>query len=178
MTPTISVFGSSAPRSGSDDYALAEEVGRRLAEAGARVQTGGYAGTMEAASKGAREAGGEVVGVTCDAIETFRPSKPNAWVAEEIRHGTLRERLHHLIEHCDGALVLPGGPGTLAEFALMWNMMLIEELPRRPVVLLGELWARTVEAFVDPRYVSEETRSLFTTAPTPEAAVRELLTQI
>jgi len=59
-----------------------------------------------------------VIGVTCEDIEKWRPIGANAWVKEEWRKKTLMERLEGLIEGCDAALALPGGPGTLTEIAL------------------------------------------------------------
>ncbi len=76
----IAVFGSSAPQPGSAAYEEARQIGRLLAEAGCAVATGGYCGTMAAVSQGAAEAGGHVIGVTCDQIEQFRPLGPNEWV--------------------------------------------------------------------------------------------------
>ena len=111
----ISVFGSSAPPPGSADYEAARMVGHLLARAGFAVQTGGYSGTMAAASQGASEAGGHVIGVTSAQIERFRPTPPNQWVVEEIKCQTLHERQLHLISNCHGAIVMPGGIGTLAE---------------------------------------------------------------
>jgi uncharacterized protein (TIGR00725 family) len=61
----VSVFGGSQPREGDAAYAEAMELGRLLAERGHIVLTGGYIGTMEAVSRGARQAGGHVIGVTC-----------------------------------------------------------------------------------------------------------------
>ncbi|MEM8860461.1 MAG: LOG family protein, partial [Chloroflexota bacterium] len=129
----ISVFGSSSPEPGSADYLLAESVGRLLGEAGFGVQTGGYMGVMEGASKGANETGAEVIGITCTAIEKFRPKGPNPWIKTELRYETLRERLLHVITHNDGMLVLPGGIGTLAELAMGWNGIQTGELPPRPL---------------------------------------------
>src|SRR5690606_21772609 len=103
----ISVFGGSKPRPGEPDYEQALRLGSLLGAAGYTVLTGGYIGTMEAVSRGAAEAGGHVVGITCDEIEAWRPVKHNQWVLEEQRHGTLRERLSALIDGCDGALALP-----------------------------------------------------------------------
>ena len=73
MGKVISVFGSSAPRPGSEAYEWGRRVGRLLAEAGLTVATGGYSGTMTAVSQGAAEAGGHVIGVTSSQIEQFRP---------------------------------------------------------------------------------------------------------
>jgi uncharacterized protein (TIGR00725 family) len=136
----ISVFGSSQSREGDTAYSEAIELGRLLAERGHAVLTGGYIGTMEAVSRGAKEAGGHVIGVTCEDIETWRKVKANAWVMEEIKKKTLEERLHSLIHESDAALALPGGPGTLTEISLMWNLMIVESLHRRPLILIGDGW--------------------------------------
>ena len=143
----ISVFGGSQPKEGDRAYAEAIELGRLLAQRGHTVLTGGYIGTMEAVSRGAREAGGHVIGVTCEDIETWRPIKANAWVVEEIRRKTLVERLHSLIHESDAALALPGGPGTLTEISLMWNLMIVESLHRRPLILIGDGWQSVFDQF-------------------------------
>jgi uncharacterized protein (TIGR00730 family) len=143
----VSVFGGSQPRDGDLAYSEALELGRLLAEQGHTVLTGGYIGVMEAVSRGAREAGGHVIGVTCEDIEAWRPVKPNSWVMEEIRRKTLIERLHALIHESDAALALPGGAGTLTEIALMWNLMIVESLHRRPLILIGGGWQSTFDQF-------------------------------
>ena len=161
MTPSIvSVFGSSSPVPGDPVYALAEEVGAVLAGAGHAVQTGGYMGTMEAVSKGAAEAGGHVIGVTSDAIEAFRPTGPNPWVQEEVRTATLRERLIHLTTTCRAAVVLPGGVGTLTELALIWNQVLVGELPPIPILTLGQPWSDLLEVMSDPAHVAPKHHAL------------------
>ena len=143
----VSVFGGSQPREGDTAYTEAQALGRLLAERGHTVLTGGYIGTMEAVSRGACEAGGHVIGVTCEDIEAWRQVKPNSWVMEEVRRKTLIERLHTLIHESDAALALPGGPGTLTEIALMWNLMLVESLHRRPLILVGRGWQSTFDQF-------------------------------
>ena len=136
----ITVFGSSQPQPGSPLYTEAYELGKLLALAGHVVLTGGYIGTMEAVSRGAREAGGHVIGVTCDEIEKWRGVGANAWVVEERRSATLQERLDELIRGCDAAIALPGGPGTLAEIALTWNLMIVASIPQKPLILVGPGW--------------------------------------
>ena len=73
----VTVFGGSKPHAGSQAYAQAQRLGELLALAGCTVLTGGYIGAMEAVSRGAAEAGGHVIGITCDEIESWRPVKPN-----------------------------------------------------------------------------------------------------
>jgi hypothetical protein len=143
----VTVFGGSFPKEGSAAYEEARELGKMLAERGHVVTTGGYYGTMEAVSRGASEAGGRVIGVTCQDIEEWRGSKANAWVKEEIKKKSLLERLQVLIEGCDAAIALPGGPGTLTEISLMWNLMIVESLPPRPLILVGSGWQSTFDQF-------------------------------
>jgi uncharacterized protein (TIGR00730 family) len=141
----ISVFGGSQPKEGDTAYNEAMELGRLLAQRGHTVLTGGYIGTMEAVSRGACEAGGHVIGVTCEDIENWRKVAPNRWVKEEWRRKTLLERLQGLIDGCDAALALPGGPGTLTEIALMWNLMIVESIHRRPLILIGSGWQSVLD---------------------------------
>ena len=145
----ITVFGGSQAREGGAAYAQARELGRLLAEAGHSVLTGGYIGTMEAVSRGVGEAGGHVIGVTCDEIEAWRPVKPNAWVQEERRFANIQQRMDGLIRGCDAAIALPGGPGTLTEVALSWNLMIIHSIPVKPLVLIGPGWKKVMRAFLD-----------------------------
>jgi uncharacterized protein (TIGR00730 family) len=143
----VSVFGGAQPKEGEAAYTEALDLGRMLAERGHTVLTGGYIGTMEAVSRGANEAGGHVIGVTCEDIELWRKVKANSWVKEEIRKKTLVERLHTLIHESDAAFALPGGAGTLAEISLMWNLMIVESLHRRPLILIGRGWQSTFDQF-------------------------------
>lgn len=143
----VTVFGGAQPQPGTPAYEEACLLGKILAEAGHTVLTGGYMGTMEAVSQGAAEAGGHVIGVTCEEIEQWRPIGANRWVKEERRTKTLMERLQALITGCDAAIALPGGPGTLTEISLMWNLMIVESLPRRPLVLVGDGWQSVFDQF-------------------------------
>ncbi len=136
----ITIFGGAEPKPGSPIYREAYELGRLLGEAGHTILTGGYIGTMEAVSQGAAEAGGHVVGVTCDEIEHWRSVGKNAWVKEERRFPTLEQRLSELVHACDAAVALPGGPGTLTEIALSWNLMIVKAMPVKPLILVGPGW--------------------------------------
>ncbi len=169
----ISVFGGSQPQEGSAPYQQAVELGRLLAEKGHTVLTGGYIGTMEAVSRGASEAGGHVVGVTCADIENWRAIGANQWVKEEWKKQSLLERLECLIVNCDAAIALPGGPGTLTEISLMWNLMIIGALERRPLILLGDGWRSVFDEFFRQfgPYSPPNQRGLLRFAPDTAAAV-------
>jgi uncharacterized protein (TIGR00730 family) len=158
----VTIFGGANPQSEGSSYEDAFRLGQKLAKAGHVVLTGGYIGTMEAASRGAAEAGGHVIGVTCQEVETWRKVTPNAWVLEEWRYPTLHERLLALIEGCDAAVALPGGVGTLLEIAMMWNRMSIDAIPHRPLILVGSGWRETINGFYQymDGYVSHTSRGL------------------
>lgn len=158
----VTIFGGANPQSEGTSYQDAYRLGQKLAQAGHTVLTGGYIGTMEAASRGAAEAGGHVIGITCAEIEAWRKVKPNAWVIEEQRYNTLHERLLALIDGCDAAIALPGGVGTLLEISMMWNRMAIDAIEPRPLILVGSCWQETINAFYHSMdgYVSLHSRKL------------------
>jgi uncharacterized protein (TIGR00730 family) len=169
----VSVFGGSQPLPASPAYEEACELGKLLAQSGHTVLTGGYIGTMEAVSRGAAEAGGHVIGVTCADIEAWRAVKPNAWVQEERRFATMQERLNELVLACDAAIALPGGPGTLTEIALTWNLMIVRSIPPKPLILTGPGWKSLMAAFFNSFevYIPTSQRDLLRFAPDIKTAI-------
>jgi len=141
MERIITVFGSSRPREDHADYQEARLLGRALAEAGFAVCSGGYAGVMEAASRGAKEVGGKTYGVTA---KFFKP-KANVWVDTEIRVTTWQERLFELVRVGDGFVTCKGGTGTLVELAVVWEMLNKAVIGNKPIVVLGEFWTPILE---------------------------------
>ena len=134
----VTVFGSSRPREGSRDYEEARVLGRALAKHGFAVCSGGYAGVMEAVSRGAKEAGGKTYGVTA---EFFKSAKLNRWIDVEVRKETWEERLFELIRRGDGFVACKGGTGTLVELAVVWEMLNKSVISRKPFAVLGGFWA-------------------------------------
>jgi hypothetical protein len=169
----ITVFGGSQPQPGEPAYLEAMHLGELLGKAGHTVLTGGYIGTMEAVSRGTAEAGGHVIGVTCDEIETWRSAHANAWVQEEWHYPTLRERLFSLIENCQLALALPGGVGTMVEIGMTWNLLIVKALSPRPLILIGPGWKNTFDGFFTNlgSYVPQPDRQWLTYAATVQEAV-------
>jgi uncharacterized protein (TIGR00730 family) len=176
----VTVFGGSKPMPGESAYQDALRLGKLLGHEGYTVLTGGYMGTMEAVSRGAAEAGGHVIGVTCDEIEAWRPVAPNHWIMEEMRYPTLRQRLHALIEYCQAAIALPGGIGTLAEIAVMWSQMQTGVIKRCPLVLVGLGWKEMFQTFYVSLgdYVAVTDRQLVSLVVDIDAAFDSLQVQI
>ncbi|HKV62345.1 MAG TPA: LOG family protein [Candidatus Acidoferrum sp.] len=133
----VTVFGSSRPREGDADYEEACILGRALAKHGFSICSGGYAGVMEAVSRGAKEGGGRTVGVTAD---FFKTAKLNSWVDEEVRMKTWEERLFELIRRADAFVACKGGTGTLVELAVVWEMLNKSVMNAKPFAVLGNFW--------------------------------------
>lgn len=173
----VAVFGGASARPGETVYEETLRLGRMLAERGFTVLTGSYIGVMEAASRGANEAGGHVVGMSCAEIENWRHVKANRWVVEEHHFETLRERLYALIDGCDAAIVMPGGVGTLCELMVMWNEMIISNRNPRPLLIVGNEWHRVMAQFIDSlgSYIGIKERELIQLVSDVDTAVEKLI---
>jgi uncharacterized protein (TIGR00730 family) len=183
---TVSVFGSSLPREGSAAYGEARRLGELLAKSGFAVANGGYAGLMEATARGAREAGGHTLGVTC----AIWSAAANPWIEEEVRAQSFLERLRFLIERGDAYIVLPGGTGTLAELALAWEMMNKSALSqslggRKPLLIMVPYWQPVIDCLSQEVLLAEPgaTRrapamEFVTAVRDPEQAVEMLMEKL
>ena len=107
----VTIFGGAQCREGDLEYAQAIQVGALLAESGFTICTGGYAGVMEAASRGAHGRGGRVVGITMNQFK----SEPNRFLTEKVPSEHFYERLQRLITRSVGFIALRGGMGTVTE---------------------------------------------------------------
>lgn len=146
MPSIVAVYGSSSSLPGDGWFEAGQRCGKLLAESGYVVATGGYAGLMEAVSRGASEAGGRVIGVTAPTAFPGRPGA-NAWVDEEIAAPTLPERIRRITELSAACIVLDGSIGTLTELMVSWNTAFVDALrgaDTAPVVAVGARWARIV----------------------------------
>lgn len=137
--PCVTVFGSARFSEGHEYYALARETGAALARAGYAVMTGGGPGIMEAANRGAREAGGISLG--CN-IRLPREQKPNAYLDKFIHFEHFFVRKVMLVKYSSAFVVLPGGFGTLDEAFEVATLIQTGKLERFPIVGMGlDFWA-------------------------------------
>jgi uncharacterized protein (TIGR00725 family) len=151
----VSVIGAS--RADDELTAKAEEVGRRLAEAGLVVVCGGLSGVMEGASRGAAEAGGEVIGI----LPGPEPDEANPHVTHVVASGVGYGRNLSVVASGDAVIAIGGEWGTLSEIGFARNL-------GRAVVAL-ETWELTRRDGADPG---------LTIVETPEAAVKAVLEAI
>ena len=170
---SIGVFGSSLPGEGSSGYEDAREIGREIARRGARVVCGGYGGVMEAACRGAAEAGGPSLGVQLEGR-----GEGNRYLTERIRVPDLSIRLRVLRDSSDAWIFLPHGLGTMLELVWIAESIVKGDVPARPFVLLGDFWRPTVETALaeasNPRGAGALRGSVGYAASPPEAVARAM----
>jgi uncharacterized protein (TIGR00730 family) len=137
--PAIAVFGSARTPADSTDYATAEKVGRRLVEEDFAVITGGGPGAMEAANKGASEAGGTSIGL---GIELPFEAGLNSWVDKGINFRYFFARKTMFVKYAQGFVVLPGGLGTFDELFEALTLVQTQKVTSFPIVLMGvDYWS-------------------------------------
>lgn len=136
----IGIFGSSLPREGEAAYEEAREVGRLVARRGGRIVCGGYGGAMEAACRGAAEAGGSSLGVILEGRH-----EANRWVTRVSAEADLSARLKRLRDASDAWIFLPRGLGTMLELVWVSESVVKGDALARPFILLGDYWRGTVE---------------------------------
>ena len=139
LGPAIGVFGSARTPTDAPAYAQAEELGRALVRAGFAVITGGGPGAMEAANKGASEAGGLSVGL---GIELPFETGLNQWVDHGVNFRYFFARKTMFVKYAQGFVVLPGGLGTLDELFEALTLAQTRKITSFPVVLLGTAYWR------------------------------------
>ncbi len=134
LGPAICVFGSARTSPDQPDYDKARQIGRALAEAGFAVVTGGGPGIMEAANRGASEAGGVSVGL---GIELSFEEGLNEWVDVGINFRYFFVRKTMFVKYAQGFVVMPGGFGTFDEVFEALTLVQTRKVTSFPIVLIG-----------------------------------------
>jgi uncharacterized protein (TIGR00730 family) len=131
--PAVTVFGSARIRAATGQYEQARACGRELARAGFAVVTGGGPGTMEAANRGAKEAGGFSVGFN---IELPHEQEPNPYLDIALTFSHFYARKVALVKAAEGFILFPGGFGTLDELFESLTLIQTDKVRQFPVVLI------------------------------------------
>lgn len=171
MEKIVTIFGGSKCSENTTEYRQAREVGAGLAQAGYTICTGGYLGVMEAASRGARENNGRVLGIVMNQFK----SEPNRFLTDKVATDHFYDRLQNLILRSVGFIAIRGGMGTVTEISLVWNKLQTGVIDRRPLVLLGDCWKPVVECWQENLVVSREDVSLLHFAGDAAEAVEIIL---
>lgn len=167
----ITIFGGSRCSETAPEYQDALSLGRLLAQKGYAVCTGGYYGIMEAISRGAHEAGGEVIGVTMNAFK----AEPNPYLKKILPTEDFYMRLQHLIRDSDAFIAMRGGMGTVTEISLTWNKLVTHIIdPPKPLILVGECWRRVAAAWKENLAVGDGDLSVVSFVDSPAQAMEVL----
>ena len=172
----VSVFGSARTPVDSEYYNAAVEVGKLLVKAGYGVITGGGPGIMEAASKGAFEAGGRSVGLN---IELPMEQNPNPYQNESLAFRYFFVRKVCFLKYSSAVVVFPGGFGTLDELSEVLTMVQTGKINMIPIIFVGRsFWEGMIAWFknqlADGGMISPEDMNLFKVVDTAEEAVSYL----
>jgi len=175
--PAITVFGSARVLEGHRAYAAAREAGRRLAEAGFAVVTGGGPGVMEAANRGAQEAGGVSVGFNIE-LPHEQGSNPYVDIGVTFHHFYVRKTM--FVKAAEGFLIFPGGFGTLDELFESLTLIQTGKVLHFPVVLFDSAYWQPMLDWIKGRLladgmISPEDLDLLGVTDSVEDAVTQIL---
>ena len=173
--PAVSIFGSARTRPDDPYYKLAEQTAFGLAKDGFAIITGGGGGIMEAANKGAADAGGQSIGLN---IELPMEQVPNEFQNSSLNFRYFFVRKVMFLKYAHGFIVFPGGFGTMDEF--FESLVLIQTLKQAtfPVILMGNgYWAGLIEwlrtkMLDEHKYISPEDMDVFRMADDVQTAVK------
>lgn len=176
--PCVSIFGSARTAQDHRHYKLAEDIARLLTERGYGVVSGGGPGIMEAANKGAYEAGGKSVGINIDLpFEQFH----NAYIDSDklLQFNYFFVRKVMFMKYSQGFIVLPGGFGTMDELFEAITLIQTGKIARFPIVLVGVdyyggLFEWVKKTMLEAGNISPEDLNLYRLVDTAEEAVNHI----
>lgn len=177
LPKAVTVFGSARTTPEDASYQLGVEVGRKLAEHSYAVITGGGPGIMEAANRGAHEAGGLSVGL---GIELPHEQGLNEYVDLGLNFRYFFARKTMFLKYSQAFICLPGGMGTMDEFFEVMCMVQTGKVTNYPIVLMGaEYWTGLLEwmdkTLAAGGFINESDRELFLLTDDPDEAVSHII---
>ena len=150
--PAITVFGSARIEEGSEVYELARQIGRRLAEEGYAVITGGGPGVMEAANRGCQEGGGMSVGCNIE-LPHEQSINPYVDLGVEFRYFFARKTM--FVKYAGGFVILPGGYGTMDELFEALTLIQTGKIRHFPIILVGSSFYAGLLEWVKERLLQD-----------------------
>jgi len=154
VSPAVSIFGSARMKAGSEYYELTRKVACELAKTGYAIVSGGGGGLMEAANRGAREGGGESVGLN---IELGLEQRPNEFIDKDklmtFQHFFVRKVM--FVKYAQGFVVMPGGFGTLDEFSEAITLIQTSKTKAFPVILMGSSYWEKLLSWMNDTALAE-----------------------
>lgn len=180
LGPAVSVFGSARTDPDEPEYEMGRKLGASLVEAGFAVITGGGPGLMEAANRGAQEAGGVSIGLN---IDLPLEQKPNPYLTDLINFRYFFVRKVMFFKYASAAVILPGGYGTMDEFNELLTLVQTQRIETMPIVLMGkDYWGGLVDwlggTMLKESCIDAEDLQLFFQTDDPGEAVAHIRKQV
>jgi uncharacterized protein (TIGR00730 family) len=179
----IAVFGYADLKEGDELYVTVMEVCRKLAKTGYTVVDGGGPGVMRAATLGAKQGGGKVVGVTLYPTDmpNFEGRDPENLFDKEIKTTNYVERTLTLLKEGQVYVVFKGGTGTISEFGMAWGLAKLYFGHHKPLILYGKFWENIIRAFKENMSLRPEELEVFKIVDSPDEvlqAIKDFETEI
>ncbi|MFH1651677.1 MAG: TIGR00730 family Rossman fold protein [Chloroflexota bacterium] len=173
VEPAVSIYGSARIKPSDELYVHTQEIGRRLGAMGYSIITGGGPGVMEAANRGAREAGAKSIGLN---IVLPREQVNNPYANRSISFNHFFVRKVMLVKYATAFIIMPGGLGTLDELTEILTLMQTEKIKPFPVILFdGEFWNEFLDwlrcSALTRGYISEEDFNLLRICDDPDCVI-------
>ncbi len=159
MIKNICIFGSYRPL--DQNIIDITEIGRILAENGYVIISGGFKGSMEQISKGAKKAGGKTIGVTFYKFPNLKYHEANEFIDEEIVTHSIYERISKMMDMADAFLAFPGGSGTLFELASVIESINKGLIKNKPIICFGNFWKLSFENLKEVKITNDEVKKRF-----------------
>ena len=172
----IAIFGFADTHPADKLYKEAYQVAYALAKAGYTIVDGGGPGVMEAASRGAKAAGGKVIGVTFypEGVNHFEGKSPNNPLDVEIKTGNYLERTLTLLKEAQVYVIFNGATGTLSEFAMAWGMARIYFGHHKPLILYGGFWRSIMKSLSSNLMLRTEEAKVYKIVDSPEGVLHAI----
>ncbi len=172
----VAIFGYADAVEDDKLFQEVMQVSKILAEADFTVVDGGGPGVMRAATLGAKQVGGRVIGITFypEDIQYFEGRDPKNLFDKEIKTKSYVERTLTLMEQGQAYVIFNGGTGTISEFGMAWGLARLYFGHHKPLILYGKFWRPIIEAFRKNMLLRPEELKVFKIVETPEQVIQAL----
>lgn len=173
----VAIFGSAHAADNSDLSKQAFEVSKTLAEAGYIVVDGGGPGVMRAATMGAKEGKGKVIGIIlqADINMHYEGRDPKNKFDIEIKAKNYVERTLALMREGQVYVIFQGGTGTISEFGMAWGLAKLYFGHHKPLILYGKFWEKIIKVFEENMILTKEEQEVYKIVDTPEGVLQAIV---
>ncbi len=169
----VAIFGYADASENDELFQTVREVSKKLAEAGYIVVDGGGPGVMRAATIGAKEGGGKVIGVTLysEEIPNYEGRDPKNLFDEEIKTNNYVERTLALMKTGQVYVIFNGGTGTISEFGMAWGLAKLYFGHHKPMILYGKFWENIINAFKENMLMRPQELEVYKIVDSPDGVL-------